>query len=128
MPRLITARNAVILVNILVLTALFFHLKYELWGSNASAGGSANLAHLPDELLDEQQASASSHTEKPLKANAGIQARRTAVVVASQRSENATWLEENFPLWEMNIYRVDDADALLTVPKNKGRESMVYLT
>ena len=79
---------------------------------------------------DEQQQGESSHDpkEKPLKANTGIKARRTAVVVASQSSENATWLEEYFPEWEKNIYRVDDANAPLTVPKNKGRESMVYLT
>ncbi|KAF2686670.1 hypothetical protein K458DRAFT_298200 [Lentithecium fluviatile CBS 122367] len=55
-------------------------------------------------------------------------ARRTAVVVASQASEDATWLDTYFPRWEKNIYRVDDLNAKLTVPKNKGREGMVYLT
>ena len=130
MPRLMTARNAVILVNVILLTALFVHLKSELCDKNAAAAGSATLTHLPDELYDEQQPGESSHDpeEKPLKANTGIKARRTAVVVASQSSENATWLEEYFPEWEKNIYRVDDANAPLTVPKNKGRESMVYLT
>lgn len=54
--------------------------------------------------------------------------RRTAVVVASQTGENSTWLEEYFPQWEKNIYKVDDQNAPLTVPVNKGRESMVYLT
>jgi hypothetical protein len=49
------------------------------------------------------------------------------VVVASQKSENATWLETYFPDWEKNIYAVDDQTAPLTVPTNKGRESMVYL-
>lgn len=58
----------------------------------------------------------------------GKKERRTAVVVASQASENATWIGEAFPKWEQHIYRVDDPDAPLTVPKNKGRESMVYLT
>jgi hypothetical protein len=60
--------------------------------------------------------------------NKGKKKRTTAVVVASQASENATWIGEAFPTWEQNIYRVDDPDAPLTVPKNKGRESMVYLT
>jgi hypothetical protein len=55
-------------------------------------------------------------------------AKRTAVVVASQASEDATWLDKYFPQWEKNVYRVDDLNAKLTVPKNKGRESMVYLT
>jgi hypothetical protein len=129
MPRLITARNIVIFVNIVLLTALFVHLKFELWDKNAAAAGSAK-SHLPDELYDEQRPDESSHNQKgkPLKANDGIKARRTAVVVASQSSENATWLEEYFPQWEKNIYHVDDPSAALTVPKNKGRESMVYLT
>jgi hypothetical protein len=130
MPRLITARNAVIFVNILVLTALFLHLKFELLDKTASAGGPAGLTHLPDELYDEQQTNESSPNpkEKPLKANGSTKTRRTAVVVASQRSENVTWLNEFFPQWEKNIYRVDDPNVPLTVPKNKGRESMVYLT
>jgi len=129
MPRLITARNVVIFVNIILLTALFVHLKFELWDKTAASAGSAK-SHLPDELYDEQQPDQSSHNPKgkPLKANDGIKARRTAVVVASQSSENATWLEEYFPHWEKNIYHVDDPSAELTVPKNKGRESMVYLT
>lgn len=58
----------------------------------------------------------------------GRKQRRTAVVVASQASENATWIGEAFPKWEQNIYSVDDPTAALTIPKNKGRESMVYLT
>ncbi|KAK7948001.1 uncharacterized protein PG986_008887 [Apiospora aurea] len=32
------------------------------------------------------------------------------------------------PAWRKRIYTVDDPHAPLTVPKNKGRESMVYLT
>jgi hypothetical protein len=131
MPRL-TARNAVIVFNILLITALMFHLKYELWDKHAAAADLADLSHLPDEILDEHQISATSHTDtgrpKELKANSGIKARRTAVVVASQASENATWLNEYFPQWEMNHYRIDDPHAPLTVPMRKGRESMVYLT
>jgi hypothetical protein len=131
MPRLITARNAVIFVNVLVFTALLLHLKLELFDKNASAaGGPTGLTHLPDELYEEQQTNEPSHNqkEKPLKANGSTKARRTAIVVASQHSENATWLNEFFPHWEKNIYHVDNPNALLTVPKNKGRESMVYLT
>lgn len=129
MPRL-TARNAVITINILLLAALFVHLKYELWDQHAPAAEVAGPLHLPDELLDDMQAAATSHAEdtKDLKANTGVKLRRTAVVVASQASENATWLNQYFPDWEKNIYRVDDPNAPLTVPKNKGRESMVYLT
>ncbi|KAJ4376281.1 hypothetical protein N0V83_001564 [Neocucurbitaria cava] len=129
MPRF-TVRNAVVALNIVLLTALFVHLKYELWHKHAPAAELAGPLHLPDELLDDYQASTTPQADdgKTLKANAGITPRRTAVVVASQASENATWLSQYFPLWEKNIYHVDDANAPLTVPKNKGRESMVYLT
>lgn len=126
-----TARNVAVLVNIVLLTALFFHLKYELWDKSAAALEPASLPHLPDEIYDEQRPDESlSHEaeEKPLRANEGVQDRRTAVVVASQRGENVTWLDEYFPTWEKNIYRVDDENAPLTVPMNKGRESMAYLT
>ena len=130
MPRLISARNVAVLINIVLLTALFFHLKYEIWDKSADAPGLASLTHLPDEIYDEQRPDESSHDaeEKPLQANEGVQERKTAVVVASQRGENVTWLDEYFPTWEKNIYRVDDENAPLTVPMNKGRESMAYLT
>jgi hypothetical protein len=127
MPRF-TARNAVVAINILLLTALFVHLKYEIWDKHAPAPD-LGLSHLPDELLDDSIATRlHDKDDEKLQVNAGLKARRTAVVVASQASENATWLSDKFPTWETNIYRVDDPHAPLTVPKNKGRESMVYLT
>lgn len=131
MPRF-SARNVVVLINILLLTALFVHLKYELWDEHADPSEELEaLTHLPDELLDDYQSIAKpsadsggkSKTDKDRK-----KPRKTAVVVASQASENATWINLYFPQWETNIYRVDDPNAPLTVPKNKGRESMVYLT
>ncbi|KAL1997840.1 hypothetical protein VTN02DRAFT_627 [Thermoascus thermophilus] len=51
-----------------------------------------------------------------------------ALVVASTKHENTSWLLEYFPRWQHRIYVVDDAQAALTVPRNKGREAMVYLT
>ncbi|KDB20777.1 hypothetical protein H109_07250 [Trichophyton interdigitale MR816] len=50
------------------------------------------------------------------------------MVVASMKRENVTWLHEYLPQWKKNIYVVDDPEAELTVPENKGREAMVYLT
>jgi hypothetical protein len=129
MPRF-TVRNVVVLINVLLLTALFVHLKHVLWDRTASPAD-LGLSHLPDELLDDSKAIPSHDQDlddKKLQVNAGLKSRRTAVVVASQASENATWLNHYFPSWETNIYHVDDPDAPLTVPKNKGRESMVYLT
>ena len=122
MPRF-TARNTVVTVAVLLLTALLVHLKYEVW--DAPAEGITGLSHLSDELLDTD--SKPSPTSA-LRVNGGMSKRQTAVVVASQSSENATWLDEYFPSWEKNIYRVDDKGASLKVPMNKGRESMVYLT
>lgn len=52
---------------------------------------------------------------------------RVALVVASQTTDNTTWLEESFPTWEKAVY-LTDAPSNLSVPVNKGRESMVYLT
>ncbi|KAK2746789.1 hypothetical protein FQN57_002831 [Myotisia sp. PD_48] len=50
------------------------------------------------------------------------------LVVASIKSENTTWVSEELPDWPANIYNVDDPDAKLSVPMNKGREAMAYLT
>ncbi|KAF2628528.1 hypothetical protein BU25DRAFT_37671 [Macroventuria anomochaeta] len=162
MPRF-SARNAIVLVNVALLTVLFIHLKTVLWDKNpgrAINGASSLFDDLYDDddvgydggNADDRNAvlglnSVKSDDEwkskdgKTLQVNGGSagdllgakggkgkKERRTAVVVASQASENATWIGEAFPEWEQNIYRVDDPGAKLTVPKNKGRESMVYLT
>jgi len=52
----------------------------------------------------------------------------TEMVVASMKKENTTWLQSAVPEWKKNIYVVDDPRAQLTVPVNKGREAMVFLT
>jgi len=51
-----------------------------------------------------------------------------SMVVASMRAEKTSWFFEYFPDWHKSVYVVDDENAELTVEKNKGRESMVYLT
>ena len=52
---------------------------------------------------------------------------RVMLVVASQTKDNTTWLDGSFPDWEKSVY-LTDAPSNLSVPVNKGRESMVYLT
>lgn len=52
---------------------------------------------------------------------------RIMLVVASQTTDNTTWLDGSFPSWEKSVY-LTDAPSNLSVPVNKGRESMVYLT
>lgn len=54
--------------------------------------------------------------------------KRKDMVVASMKSDDTSWLTEYFPDWPKSIYVVDDKHAPLTVMRNKGRESMVYLT
>lgn len=53
---------------------------------------------------------------------------RRALVVPALQSENTSWITSNLAGWDHNIYVVDDPNAALTVPINKGREVMVYLT
>ncbi|KAK2763215.1 hypothetical protein FQN54_009851 [Arachnomyces sp. PD_36] len=53
---------------------------------------------------------------------------RQDLVVASMKGDDTSWLYEHFPSWHKSIYVVNDETAELTVRKNKGRESMVYLT
>ncbi len=51
-----------------------------------------------------------------------------AFIVASMKNDDTDWIQENVPGWELIRYVVDDPKAQYTVPKNKGREAMVYLT
>jgi hypothetical protein len=50
------------------------------------------------------------------------------IVVASLSTEDTSWVHQYLPGWFRSIYVVDDPSAKLTVPQNKGREAMVYLT
>ncbi|KAL2176423.1 uncharacterized protein P884DRAFT_203114 [Thermothelomyces heterothallicus CBS 202.75] len=50
------------------------------------------------------------------------------IVVASLRSEDTSWVHRHLPDWSRSVYVVDEPTAKLTVPKNKGREAMVYLS
>lgn len=50
------------------------------------------------------------------------------LVVASVRDDNTSWIHDFFSRYPAHVYVMDDARAALTVPQNKGRESMAYLT
>lgn len=50
-----------------------------------------------------------------------------AMVVASQSGDDTSWLDF-FVDWPKHIYVTDDPSSNLTVPANKGREGMAYLT
>jgi hypothetical protein len=49
-------------------------------------------------------------------------------VAPSLKNDDTAWLGEYFPDWKANVYVVDDQNASLTVPENKGHEAMAYLT
>lgn len=130
--RRFTARNALIVLLIWLFLALAFHLKDELWDKTPGTAVHHPITATPEDPKTPGQEHSGKKedgrigegkigTKKPM-------GRRTAVVIASQKSEDPTWLDEYFPKWEKNIYSVDDSKAKLKVPKNKGRESMVYLT
>lgn len=51
--------------------------------------------------------------------------RTKELVVASVKGEDVSWIAEHVKDWKRNIYVANDPRAPLTVPKNKGRESMV---
>lgn len=50
------------------------------------------------------------------------------LVVPKTKDEDVDWIQEELPGLPTAIYEVDNPDAKLTVPKNKGHEAMVYLT
>jgi hypothetical protein len=51
-----------------------------------------------------------------------------ALVVASLEKDNTSWLYDHLSDWKVERFVVDNSSARLTVPQNKGRKAMVYLT
>jgi hypothetical protein len=54
--------------------------------------------------------------------------RTKTLVISSMKKDDTKWIEQNVQGWEIHRYITDDPTAKYTVPKNKGREAMVYLT
>ncbi|EXJ54232.1 hypothetical protein A1O7_09569 [Cladophialophora yegresii CBS 114405] len=50
------------------------------------------------------------------------------VVMARLKSEDISWVYNELQSFNHSIYTVDDDEAELRVPQNKGREAMAYLT
>lgn len=128
-------RTAALALLTWTIVALTLHLRAErsiqLSAHERSAVGSA-IAHeagIAKSLLSAESSNRSPGVEQDDRTeHAGNGTRRTAVVVARTASDDAMWLDDYFPQWEKNIYSVGDRKAKLKPPKNKGRESMVYLT
>lgn len=94
-----------------------------------------SLSILANELasLEQQDASTTQSQTKPARNFApglpvpGYNYTRT-IVVPRKKSEDLSWLEDELPGVQRAVYVVDDARAVLKVPRNKGNEAMVYLT
>jgi hypothetical protein len=50
------------------------------------------------------------------------------LVIASQKKDDTSWIDELVPDWPYVRYITDEPQAKYKVPKNKGNEAMVYLT
>ena len=69
-----------------------------------------------------------THYQRPVP-NPAAQRSEVALVIASMKADDTSWVERYLPdSWHAQKYVVDDRSAPLTVPANKGREAMVYLT
>ncbi|KAK2742749.1 hypothetical protein FQN55_007690 [Onygenales sp. PD_40] len=67
-------------------------------------------------------------TTNPLSKSSKAILSSKSLIVASLKDDDTSWIREYLADWHANIYVVDDPRAELTVPMNKGREAMVYLT
>ena len=109
--RRFTARNGALVLFTGIIAILFFHPRIGIWRDETGASN--------------RETTRNGNKQQSLAMNNG---KRTALVVASQKDDNTTWLSDYFPQWEKNVYMVDNAESKLKVPKNKGREGMAYLT
>ncbi|KAJ5550245.1 hypothetical protein N7535_001816 [Penicillium sp. DV-2018c] len=50
-----------------------------------------------------------------------------AIVMAKLKAENTAWVSAELSEWRSIVYTVDDVNAPMHTPKNKGRESLPYL-
>ncbi|KAH8701004.1 hypothetical protein BGW36DRAFT_139297 [Talaromyces proteolyticus] len=51
-----------------------------------------------------------------------------ALVIAKTKKENSSWVDDEVTGWDKAVYVIDDPQAPLHTPKNKGHEAMVYFT
>lgn len=117
------AGAAQILIIVVVLSlVLLYNLR--------SASGWASTTG-PGEEIDASTATTVAASAVSVPSNTPLQSsprREKELVVASLDSDDVSWLYDNIKDWTKNIYVVDNPAANLTVPVNKGRESMAYLT
>ncbi|GAW23227.1 hypothetical protein ANO14919_127780 [Xylariales sp. No.14919] len=105
-----------VLVATILVTSLFLLLTFHQRGTQPFA-----TLLQPENDRAAASAAAAAAAEKP-------ENRELELVVASVKAEDTAWFHTYLPSWHKNIYVADEPAAPLTVPANKGREAMVYLT
>ncbi|KAI0425081.1 hypothetical protein F5Y09DRAFT_347055 [Xylaria sp. FL1042] len=95
---------------------------------NAETTPTSSIAVRPPENEEKETTAKEEKLEEGKKKGGEAQQHDLELVVASVKAEDTSWLHAHLPSWHKNIYVADDASAPLTVPQNKGREAMVYLT
>ncbi|KAL5340644.1 hypothetical protein BJX70DRAFT_360806 [Aspergillus crustosus] len=113
-------REKAIFLTIFIIFALYF-----VFFSNSSPHRHVDSTIYDSEALGGPNRDPHSGQATPVRQSAPI---RKSMVVASMKNDDVSWLHKFFPDFHKNIYVVDNKKAELTVTKNKGRESMVYLT
>jgi hypothetical protein len=109
------ARPAVFLSLTTVCAAAF----YLIYRESFSWADTSDLSHMEWSTLPHQE-----HPDPQQKND--LHSDQVVLVVASQTTDNTTWLKTHFPSWKKAIY-LTDVPSNLSVPVNKGREGMVYL-
>ena len=118
-----TTRIAAIVAILLSILFLVFHQYHGIIGPRIPNIVSEKPAPSTEDDVDIEKPAPAPENNVDVKKLAKV-----AMVVASQTTDDTTWLNDVFTDWEKNIYVTDDPNAELTVPANKGREGMVYLT
>lgn len=117
----------------LTLSAVFLLLTYRLVRDQESTASPIYSNADKDLFLDTHATSDRKLSPTPLsKPNTppNYLPRKDELVLAAMRDSDMSWVQKNLPGWHANIYRVDahPDEASLTVPMNKGREAMPFLT
>ncbi|MCJ1245763.1 hypothetical protein MMC30_002967 [Trapelia coarctata] len=116
----------------LLRVALLGTISFAVWGSLSSwyhpQKARLQQATQPVEDATNEMLQYAEATNTPIQGKE----RGNALVVVSLKSEDTSWLGGLLEEWERNIYVVDGEalkeGAQLRIPKNKGREGMVYLS
>ncbi|KAK8130465.1 hypothetical protein PG999_002845 [Apiospora kogelbergensis] len=117
-----------ILISFTLLCSFFLLLIYHgYYGADFESRVTAKVAEAATVLGQVASPSKDRGKQKPLQNSPP----EVEIVAASRHADDTSWFQRHLPAeWSKRIYvvDVDDAQAPLTVPKNKGREAMAYLT